>query len=33
MMGIELVDHIVMGDGIYVSVFYYLKSRKGELGK
>lgn len=33
MMGIELVDHIIMGDGIYASIFYYLKNRKGELEK
>ena len=30
MMGIELMDHIVMGDGIYASIFYYLKNKKGE---
>ena len=30
LMGIELMDHIVIGDGVYESIFYYLKNKKGE---
>lgn len=29
-VGIELVDHIVLGDGHYTSIFYELKNKKGD---